>query len=427
MLSAKLQLVDTRMSQAFSRGLIHRLTEDAEHDGRTITLDGREHLNFGSCSYLNIQNDPALVASTVDAVQRYGTQFSSSRAYIRTTLYGEVESLLEELFGVPPIVTTSTTLAHLTAVPVLLNDGDVALVDRQAHSSVQTAVALASTRGCTTRVLPHNDLAALRKQIESLAPSHRHIWYLCDSLYSMYGDFAPLGELVALIDDFPQLHLYVDDAHATGWFGPSGRGYAMELLHGHPRTVVATSFSKSFGAGGGVLLIPDPALRRLVHHCGGPLTFSGPLQPPILGALAASARLHLSARHGPLQRSLYERMSRASGQAIEYALPVLSAPTSPVCFLAVGDEEVTFALAERLLSENFWINTAMYPAVPRGMAGIRFTLTNALTMGDIDRFMKTLTLLLRSSGQTQESIHESFGSVMGRLNHSTRPIATLTG
>jgi len=426
MISPEHQLVDALMAEGVANGLIHLLTEDAVYtDGRTITLEGRPVLNFGSCSYLNLHHDPAIVDGAIDAIRRYGTQFSSSRAYVRTTLYGEVESLLGDLFGAPPIVTTSTTLAHMSALPVLLGPDDAALVDRQSHHSVQTAAALAAARGTAVETVSHNDLAALRDRVVALSRTHDRVWFLCDSLYSMYGDFAPLGNLMALVDELPQLHLYVDDAHATGWFGHHGRGYAAERLEGHPRTAIATSLSKSFAANGGALVIHDPELRRVVLHCGAPLTFSGPLPPPVLGALAASARLHLSDQHAAHQRALHDRMAHAALRAAELGLPMINAPGSPVRFLALGDEAVMHAMARGLRAEGFWTNSAAFPAVPQGRAGIRFTLTNALRFEDIDRLLETVAALyprcLEVAGQTPDAAEQAFVKVRQRLNYSTLP------
>lgn len=425
MVATEHEFVDMLMAEAVDRGLIHLTTEDTYYDGRVITLDGKPTLNFGSCSYLALQHDPSLVEAMIDAARRYGTQFSSSRAYVMTTLYAEVEALLADLFGAPVILTPSTTLAHLSALPVLVAPGDAALIDRQAHHSMQTALGLAAGRGARVETLSHNDLDALRDRAKELARSHASVWFLCDSLYSMYGDFAPLGQLMALVDEIPQLHLYVDDAHATGWFGHHGRGYAAERLEAHPRTVFATSLSKSFGANGGALVIHDAALRRVVHHCGGPLTFSGPLPPPVLGALAASARLHLSDRHPALAQGLHERMAHASERSAALGLPMINAPGSPVRFLAVGDESAMHAMARSLRDQGFWTNAAGFPVVPQGRSGIRFTLNNALTLEDIDGILQAMASLLprclHASGQTPDMSARAFEKIRSRLNYSTLP------
>ena len=112
----------------------------------------------------------------------------------------------------------------------------------------------------------------------------------------MYADFFPARELDDLAARYDNLWLYVDDAHSASWTGTHGRGYALEQLSPATlaRTVVAASLNKSFAAAGGAITFPDAESRRLVASVGGPLIFSGPVQPPMLGAIVASARLHRS-------------------------------------------------------------------------------------------------------------------------------------
>ena len=113
---------------------------------------------------------------------------------------------------------------------------------------------------------------------------------MADGVYSMFADLAPFDELAALLDRHAQLHLYIDDSHGVGWAGTHGRGPALEALGMHPRLIVAASLNKSFAAAGGAIVFPDPELRRRVRTAGGPMIFSGPIQPPLLGAAIESAR-----------------------------------------------------------------------------------------------------------------------------------------
>src|SRR5262245_52769149 len=106
-----------------ARGLVHLIAEDARFDGRIVTLGGRGLINYGSCSYLGLEMDVRLKAAACDAVMRYGTQFSSSRAYVAAPLYRHCEQRLREITGGYPVVLAQTTsLAHLSALPVLIDD-----------------------------------------------------------------------------------------------------------------------------------------------------------------------------------------------------------------------------------------------------------------------------------------------------------------
>ncbi len=420
MRTAEIEIVDAIMDNAVRMGIAQVTTEDLALVDNVMHIRGQPTRNFGSCSYLGLEHHPALIEGTMDAVRRYGTQFSSSRAYASLTLYREAEELLSEIFGADVILTPSTTLGHLAALPVLVTSEDAALIDRHLHNSAQMAVGLSAAQGAHVEVISHNDIETIRSRALVLARERKRVWYLCDGLYSMYGDFAPIGALMRLLDEIPQLSLYVDDAHGVSWFGCHGRGYALERAGSNTRVVVAAGLAKSFAGGGGVLIMTNAEDRRRVRNCGGTMTFSGPLQPAVLGTLVASAKLHLSDECAELQKSLSARLAYASRRGLELGLPILSSPYSPVRFLGVGNEAVGAKLVCQLIEAGFWINAAGYPSVPMGRAGIRFTITNKHSYQDIEDLLTTMATLLpewlRESGSTIEEIHAAFARIRTRLN-----------
>src|SRR5262249_43427551 len=156
----------------------------------------------------------------------------------------------------------------------------------------------------------HGRLDRIEERVAALGSRHRRVWLLLDGVYSMHGDRAPIEALGLLLGRHERLRLFVDDAHGTGWTGRHGRGPALERLSEaeRARAVVVLSLNKSFAAGGGALVLPDEAARRRVRHTAAPLLFTGPLQPPTLGAALASARLHRSPELARLQAELLERI-----------------------------------------------------------------------------------------------------------------------
>ncbi len=408
-----LDTLDSMITEAVHRGLMHHTAEDEVLNGRIVTVGGRELLNFGSCSYLGLELDPRLKAGAIDAVQRYGTQFSSSRAYMSSPAYAELEGLFERLFGAPVVLAPTTSLAHISALPVLIDpDEDAVIFDQQVHSSVQTALKLVRGPKAHVELLRHNRMDLLAERVEELSRTRRKVWYLADGLYSMYGDTAPMGELARLLTENERFHLYVDDAHGMSWHGRRGRGFVLEALPHHPRMVVATSLAKAFGVGGGVLVFPDAELRRRVKTCGGPMIFSGPIQPPSLGAAIASARLHLTDELTALQVRLQERMRECNRLLAEFDLPLVSNSEAPIRFIGMGQPKVAFRMVERLMEAGFFTNVAMFPAVPMKRAGVRFTLTLHQTLDDVRRLVEAiayhLPAVLAEEGSSLESIHRAF-------------------
>jgi 7-keto-8-aminopelargonate synthetase-like enzyme len=349
-----------------------------------------------------------------DAVDRYGTQFSSSRAYASAPLYRAAEASLEELFGRPVIVTPSTSMGHLAALPAIVGSRDLLLLDHQVHHSVQTAARLAQAGGATVELIPHNDLRTLERRLVAARATHRRVWYAADGLYSMYADFFPAAALDRLAAGYDNLWLYVDDAHAASWTGRHGRGYALEHLSPATlaRTVVAASLNKSFAAAGGAITFPDEESRRFVATVGGPLIFSGPVQPPMLGAIVASAALHRSPEITARQDLLRSRIRLFNWLAAEARLPLVSESEAPIRYVGAGVASVAYRLTQRMREAGFFVNTATFPAVPAKRCGARLTLTAHHTEDDIAGVVAALAehlpAAIADEGATVEDLRRAF-------------------
>jgi 7-keto-8-aminopelargonate synthetase-like enzyme len=409
-----LTAVDEVISDGIRRGLLHNDVEDGVLDGREITVLGRRLVNFGSCSYLGLETDPRLKAAVHEAVDRYGTQFSSSRAYASAPLYRTAEAELAEVFGRPVIVSPSTSLGHISTMPTLMGSNDVLVMDHQVHHSVQTGAKIAQANGTHVELIPHSDLRTLERRLESYRSTHRRVWYAVDGLYSMYADFFPAAALDELAARYDNLWLYVDDSHAASWTGRHGRGYALEHLSPATlaRTVVALSLNKSFAAAGGAFTFPDEESRRLVATVGGPLMFSGPVQPPMLGAILASARLHRTDEIAQRQQQLLTRIRRFNELAAAAGLPVVSESEGPIRFVGAGVTSVAYRLTELMREDGYFVNTATFPAVPAKRCGARLTLTAHHTDEDIAGVVaalaRNLPRALADEGATVDDLRRAF-------------------
>jgi len=390
-----------------SHGLMQRTTEDEFFNGRTICLNGRHVLNFALCSYLGLELDARLKQGTIDAVTRYGTQFALSRTYMSATPYAELEAMLDQLFDGHVLATPTTTLGHIAALPLLIQKGDVIIIDQMVHNSVQTAAKLVQADEVPVELLLHGNLELLEERIIALSKRYRHVWYLTDGVYSMFGDLAPVKELGRLLNRYEQLHLYFDDAHGMSWTGQHGRGYVLDNLPLQERMVVATSLCKGFAAGGGALIFPNAQMHRHVKNCGGPMIFSGPIQPPMLGAAIASARIHLSAEINHLQRELQERITLCNQLLKAYDIPVACISQSPIFYVKLGLPEVAGEMAKYLLDDGFYTNHAAYPAVSRRKSGIRFTLTRHLSAEDIRGLIEAIARNLPKVPKTRPRVERS--------------------
>ncbi|MFD3537677.1 aminotransferase class I/II-fold pyridoxal phosphate-dependent enzyme [Streptomyces sp. NPDC058664] len=418
---------DEIISSGVQRKVMHLDAQDERLDGRLVTVEGKPLVNFGSCSYLGLEMHPELKNAVISAVEKYGTQFSSSRAYISSPGYRRAEESLSTNFDRPVLVAPTATLGHMAFFPSVLSEQDALLLDIQVHSSVQAAAKLARAQGTIVEIVPHNNMQVLRRKIIAMQSMYTRIWYACDGLYSMYADYAPFEELNALVEEFPSLCLYVDDSHAISWSGKYGRGSALESLSPEAlgRTVVVGGLSKSFAAGGGALAFPDSEMLRRVRTVGGPMMFSGPVQPPMLGALCASADLHRTDEVSRRQADLVRLIELFNAEASRLQLPLVSDSTAPIRCIGAGVPDVAYGVTSRLREAGFFVDTAVYPAVPAKRAGIRATLTCHHTEDDVKELVSAIARALPESlaaeGSSTEQLVQSF-----RMQLNGRPVQLAT-
>jgi 7-keto-8-aminopelargonate synthetase-like enzyme len=383
----KIEISHRFAAQAHDAGVILNTSRSA--NGRYLSLDGERLLNFGSCSYMALETRPELRESAHRALDEFGTQFHFSRVFLQCPLYEELEALLAQITGRSVVVAPSTSVAHMSALPVLIGDGDQIVIDQFAHASLHTAVQLLPK--VPLHILRHNRMDELDALLTRQGKGSGKVWYIADGLYSMLGDFAPFAELSQLLDRHDQLRLYIDDAHSTSWLGRHGRGIALDHFADDERVVVALSLNKAFSAAGGVLALPQQGdLARRIRRCGGPMLFSGPIQPPMLGAAVGSARLHLSDEFAGLQAELNARIALC-GQAVQAAkLSLVTATETPIFQTQCDSPRVVFRVAELMKAKGFFCCVCVFPAVPMNRPGIRFTVSRHNDLADIEPFVQAL-------------------------------------
>ncbi|MBX9850656.1 MAG: aminotransferase class I/II-fold pyridoxal phosphate-dependent enzyme [Cytophagaceae bacterium] len=428
MKNSTINLIHESITNLKREGIAHLVTEDQSYDGRIITLNGQPQINFGLCSYLGLEIDQRLKDAAIDAINRYGIHYSCSRAYVSTTPFTELESLITKIFDAPIVLSTSLSLGHHAVMPVVVDDEDAVIMDQQVHTSVQDAALKLKGRGVTVTIVRHNDLEELKRKTEELSATHKKVWYMIDGVYSMYGDFAPIQAIVDLMNTYKKLHLYADDAHGMGWIGEKGKGYILSQVPLHPKMVLATSLNKAFGAGGGVFIFPDKELCQKVRNCGAAFIFSAPHAMPVLGAAIASAKIFLSEEIYELQMALAEKVKYCQTLLEKNNLPVISNPETPIFFVGVGLVRVGYNLVRRIFNDGCYVNICTFPAVPEACTGIRFTITLHHTMKDIEKLVESIArnypIALKEEGRNLNDVYRAFRRVADfkvKLSHLVLP------
>lgn len=375
-------------------GIVHQTTEDVSLDGRHITINGQKLLYFGSCGYLGLEHDARLKLGAIRAIQKYGTQFSSSRAYVSSSFYGEAEDLLSQLFGKPALLLQSLTVGHMTAIPLLVGNEDAVILDAQVHDSVQNAVALLKSRDIHVEVVRHNRVDMLESRIKALKDRYKKIWYMADGVYSMNGDFAPVKELYSLADQYEQLHLYLDDIHGMSWTGPHGAGYVLSQGKFHDRLYLTTGLTKAFGTAGGLLVFPNEASFRQVKNNGRSFIFSIQMPPMILGATIESAKIHLSNEIYDMQHELKSKIEFFNQKAKELELPLIHDNHSPIRFVGVGKPETGYNMVRRMMNMGYFFNLSVFPSVSYNKTGLRIPVNRLNAYGDIELLLTEIATQL---------------------------------
>ncbi|WP_416441489.1 aminotransferase class I/II-fold pyridoxal phosphate-dependent enzyme [Leeuwenhoekiella sp. A16] len=415
-----LDTVVSVMSNAKEAGALHLYAEGKEFNGRYIQVRGKKLFHFGTTGYLGLEQDSRLKEAAIDAISRYGTQFPLSKSYISHPLYAELESLVGDIYQHPIIITKNSTLGHIAVIPSIVNDGDGVILDHQVHWSVQNAVNPLKLRSVPVEMIRHSNLQMLEDKIKKLQSKCNKIWYMVDGIYSMYGDYAPIRELMKLAEKYTQLHIYFDDVHGMSWKGRNGSGYVMSVLNEVPENVILFgTLSKTFGASGAVMVCRDIKTHKKIRNFGGPLTFSAQLEPSSVGAAIASAKIHLSDEIYSMQTELQDRISYFNACLKETTLPLIAINDSPVFYIGTGMPETGYNLVNRLIREGFYVNTGIFPAVPVKNTGLRITISRHNQKQEIKALVHALEYhFLKSLEDTQtnlERVNFAFGRDTGKL------------
>jgi 7-keto-8-aminopelargonate synthetase-like enzyme len=405
--------VDLVFSGAKEEGILHLYAEGDTLNGRTIMIKGKQHLHFGTTGYLGLEQDERLKEAAIAAIKKFGTQFPLSKTYLSHPLYAELESKIEKMYAVPPIITKNSTLGHMAAIPTLIRDEDTVIMDHQVHWSVQNACQFLKLRGIPVEMVRHNNLEMLEDKIRLHCNRPGKIWYMADGVYSMYGDYAPVQELLNLTKKYAQFHLYFDDVHGMSWRGKNGRGFIFDTIGDLPENVTVTStLSKTFGASGATFFSSDKKIREKIKTFGGPLTFSAQLEPASVAAAIASCDIHLSPEIEQLQSCLADKIAHFSHQLSKNSLPIVSQNDSPVFFLAMGTPATAFNFTKRLFREGFYLNLGIYPAVPIKNTGIRITLSAHNQLSDISALSQAMEYhfqkAVEETGSNEDKIRKAF-------------------
>lgn len=355
--------------------------------GRGRRLIAREGADFASNDYLGLAASPLLTDAVAAALAR-GVPIGSGGSRLLRGNHPEHEALEAEaatFFGrESALYFSSGYAANGALLATLPQRGDLVLFDELVHASAHEGMRLGRAE---VRQAAHNDVAAFAAAIAAWrrAGGTGRVWIAVESLYSMDGDIAPLAALSALAEAEGAV-LVVDEAHATGVYGPQGQGLAYGLQTAN--LITLHTCGKALGCEGA--LITGPAIvRDFLVNRGRAFIFS--TAPSPLMAAAVRASLQIVAAGDALRSGLFER----AGMARKALGPLgVSAGETQILPLILGDDVRTMAVAGALQDSGFDVRGIRPPTVPAGTSRLRISITNNVAPAEIAALAERLATLI---------------------------------
>lgn len=357
-----------RMFDEFPDLLMKDMTVEAVGPERTIRVQGRWVRNFGSDSFLGLDQHPRVKEAVERGVREWGTHNGTSRAFSSIAPNVEVEEKIAAWMGTEAaLLYPSVTLVNTGALPGLVTRHDIVATDQFAHNSIDEGTRLAKARGVRTAKFSHNSATELERTLREMQP-FRHALIALDGVYSMSGELPPLVEFQRIARSFDGF-LYVDDAHGTGVLGKKGRGTVLDALGSYENTLVIGSLSKAISCLGGFVAGSRAAIDVLKLRSS-PLIFGGPAPPPYLVAASAAIDVVMSEEYEQLRAKLDANVRRLVEGATGLGLAVLGGLV-PIVSVLVGPEEATLQAGKFLFERGFYVQSVVFPAVPHGAGVLR--------------------------------------------------------
>ena len=364
-----LDWIDRELAELELSGLRRRLATRQGPQAARVVIDGRDLVNFGSNDYLALAADPRLAAAAAEAAGREGWGSGASPLVSgRATSHERLEHRLAEFEGTEAaLVFPSGFAANTGAIAALVGPGDAVYTDRKNHASLLDGCRLSRA---DVRVYPHADCRRLAELLERSGKRHRRRLIVTDSLFSMDGDLAPLGELAELAEQHDAM-LMVDEAHATGVFGPGGRGVAEHLGVEARVHVRVGTLSKALGCAGGFVAGSRRLVEWLVNRA---RSYVFSTAGPAAVAAAAAAALEI-VRDEPHRREGLLASARQLREGLAEQGWDVGRSASQIVPVVVGQPDRAVGLAATLGERGFFVPAIRPPTVPQGESCLRISLT----------------------------------------------------
>ena len=370
-----------------ANGLLRSLEPLRTGAGAEVELASGERLvNFSANDYLGLASHPAIRQALADGARQWGTGAGASRLVCGDYLpHQALEQELARFEGTESAVLfNSGYAANCGLVPAFAGPEDAVLSDALNHASLVDGCRLSRAR---TEVYPHADVAALEAALRrARQKGARRVLVATDTVFSMDGDLAPLGQIAEACERHGAL-LVADEAHATGVLGPRGAGLVAQLGLGGRVDLRMGTLSKAAGAFGAYVAATRACCELLVNRAR-PLIFSTGLPPAVPHAALTALRILEGEEGDALRGRLRRNVERFAVGLRALGLPAEAA--TPIFPVVLGTPEAALSASAQLRRRGLLVKPIRPPTVPAGSSRLRIALTAAHTDAHLDLLLSAL-------------------------------------
>ena len=386
-----------KLDQLKADKVYKRLNHLASPQDAWVEMEGRgKVLILSSNNYLGLSNEPSVVQAGIEGLKKYGAGTGSVRFICGTfTVHRELEQALARFVG------TEASMSYVSAwnaneglTATVVEEGDFVVSDALNHASIIDSIRLAkSITKCTTAVYRHGDLDDLVEKLKAnKGAKRRMIW--TDGVFSMEGSIAKLPELAQIARDHDAV-LVMDDSHATGVLGKTGRGTAELFGMLGEIDVITSTLGKALGGAAGGFVAGSAALCDLLTQRSRPQLFSNALPPTVAASALASVRY--IEEHPERVTRLRENADYFRKAITEAGFKPLAGET-PIVPIIIGETADAIRMSDLMLAEGVFVTGFGFPVVPQGQARVRCQISAAHTREDIDLAVKAFVKVGRKVG-----------------------------
>ena len=374
-----------------AKNLLRKLLVVEPGEGSGLVIDGKRVVNLSSNNYLGLSNHPRLKEASIRAIERYGAGAGASRLISgHTNIIKELEERIAGFKSTEAaLVFGSGYLANIGIIPSIAGEGDVIVADRLNHASIFEGCRISRAR---LLIYKHKDTNQLEEILKRYSSCKRRL-VITDGLFSMDGDIAPLKDIVSIAKRYGAM-VMIDDAHATGVLGKSGRGTMEYLGIKDGVDIQMGTLSKAIGCYGGYVAGNRSLIDYLINRARS-FIFTTALPPAI--AAAAIAAFDIIEEMPWLRERLWENrgyyFKAVTGLGLDTGMS-----ESQIIPIMIGDEKRGLEFSERLLELGVYAPVIRPPTVPKGKTRIRTSIMATHTKEEIDTGLEALKRAGRELG-----------------------------